>query len=148
MKAIMSDYDKVILLIDNDTIFLEKLKTLLENEGYQRVYIATNCIDALSFIKDSGDLFIITEFQFKIMDGEALLRKIKRKLNSKMKVIVLSETTKLSDSFKTMRLGALTFINKHEKGWKSTLNDSLRTWIDYYNHQEFIRQEFKQNLYA
>lgn len=138
----MKKFNETILLIDNDYNFLEKVKKLLESEGYINVVIARNCKDALNLIEDIEDLYIISEFQFKSMSGEELLTKLKKRLNGKMKVIILSNSKKLSDSFKTMRLGALSFIHKTEDNWKSILNDSLTTWITYYNQKEMMRNDF------
>ncbi len=148
MKAIMETFDKTILLIDNDLPFLERLKLLLEKEGYHTIYIAKNCYEALSIIEKNEDIYIITEFYFKSMNGEDLINKIKKRLNGKMKLIILSKTDKLSDSFKTMRLGALSFIHKTEKEWPTLVNESLRNWINYYNEQELLRQEFRTGIYA
>ncbi len=144
----MSIYDKIILLVDNDLEFLKKLKSLLETQGFKRVNIAKNCQEAFEFIRDIDDLYIISEFYFKSSTGENLLKKFKKRLNGKMKVIVLSKTPKLSDSFKSLRLGALSFINKNEKDWKTLLNNSLQSWIDYYSEQEKFRKDFKRKIYA
>ena len=97
-------YNHNILVIDNDPLFLDEVTTFLRTEGFQHVMIAMDCKTALEIVETYEDVFIITEFIFNTMSGEALIKKLKRRLNGSMKVIVLSKTVVCSQVFVTVLL--------------------------------------------
>lgn len=138
----MTIQDKHILIIEDDVDFLNKIVLVLNSEGFYNITGVQDCSSALKFIEDNSETFIITEYSFTGMDGEALLKKLKRRLNGSMKVIVLSRSQVLADSFKVLSLGALAFINKTEPKWQSLLNQSLTSWIQHFDKQNLIRDQF------
>ncbi|NQU32903.1 MAG: response regulator [Bacteroidetes bacterium] len=140
-----SIYDILILLVDNDDNFLEESFTLLVNAGFQRIIKAKSCDDAIEICQSAEKPYlIIMEYNFSRMSGPELIRAIKLQCDD-IKMIVLSSSDKLADSFKSLESGALSFIHKNDD-WAHMLLDSIRTWIDFYKRQELNRRDFKQKL--
>jgi len=139
-----SIYNANILLVDDDVIFLEVLKSLLLNEGYQYIIIAKNAQEAFNEIRQLDCVYVITEFNLNEYNGVELIQTYQR-ISKLAKIIVLSNSTKLSDSFKSMRYGALSFVHKSENNWKDIILDNLRIWITHYNKRESHKLVFNFN---
>ena len=141
-----SIYNTLILLVDNDDDFLINVQNLLTAAGFQHIITANNCDDAIQLCKSSEKPYlIIMEYNFRSMTGAELIEQVKAYCNS-IKLIVLSGSNKLSDSFKSLEVGALSFIHKDEVNWDKMVIDSVRSWVDFYKKKEYNRVEFRQKL--
>ncbi len=146
-SAIMySIYDTLILLVDNDLKCLDQVSTLLSEAGFQHIITAETCAKALTICKSIDKPYlIITEFQLKAMSGPELIKAIKAHCDD-IKFIVLSGSDHLADSFKSLEVGALSFVHKQDKNWERVILDVVRTWIEYYKKRENRRIDFRQKM--
>ncbi len=141
-----SIYDTLILLVDNDVAFLNHVKGLLVDSGFQQVLTAHTCKEAIALCDESDPPYLIVmEYHFRSMTGPQLIEEVKNKCKS-ARFIVLSDSAKLADSFKSYEAGALSFIHKNDKNWQLSMLDSVRTWMGYYKQLETRRVTFREKL--
>jgi len=79
---------KIILLVEDDKLYRDFLKTILEDESYSIVE-ASNGIEALDKMKESSFDLVITDILMPEMDGLEMLVKM-REGNIETKVIAIS----------------------------------------------------------
>ncbi len=79
-----------ILVVDNDSFFLEFIRELLEGEGY-RIKTAPDGLSALDVLEDFTPDFIFTDVVMPNIDGKRLCRILKRMTHlSHAKIIMVS----------------------------------------------------------
>jgi len=141
-----SIYDTLILLVDNDEYFLMKVKDVLENAGFQQVIIAKSCLEALALCEGQNKPYlVIMDFDFRNMTGHDFIRKVSG-LCDELKVIVLSGSRSITSSFKALESGALSYIQKSNYDWKTTLVNSVSTWLNHYQQRDLHKIEFREKL--
>ncbi len=130
--------DIMIILVDPDTIFVKKVKTLLIKEGFKNVVTAPDCASVIEICKSyTIPILVVMEFTFEKMTGEMFMEEIKHYKND-VQFIVLSGSKKLSDSFKCIR-GGVPFIHKSEKKWEEMIIDVVQSSIELYITRERLR---------
>lgn len=100
-----------VLIVDDDPILLEGVKTFLEHNGYNCL-TATNGRQALEIFTNYQDIeFILTDVTMPEMNGIELILAV-RKLNNKVRIIVLSGTGQISSAVECIKAGANEFLEK------------------------------------
>ena len=99
-----------ILLIDDDKLIIELIKSKLENEGYE-VLTAYDGAEAFEFIDQQPDL-IITDILMPHLSGLELLRILKNKMFSEIPVIVISQLEGDDTIYEALETGAVDFMGK------------------------------------
>lgn len=140
-----SIYNSLILVIDEDEEFLNKLCSILHKAGFYKVKKATTYSEAINICNLYNPFLIIMEYSFQNISGKELIQKVKKYCT---KIIVLSGSEKLADSFKSLEYGALSFIHKKDKHWEISIIDSVITWGGYYKTKESRRVDFRNKLNA
>lgn len=146
-----SIYDTFILLVDDDVDYLKKVKNILTTAGFQHIMIASSCEDAIQIcLSSTRPYLVVMEYRLKEemakgVNEPILLRYIIEQCIG-IKVIVLSGSNKLSDSFRSLEYGALSFIHKTDDDWEHVLLDSVRSWIEFYKKTEYRKISFRQKL--
>lgn len=99
-----------VLLVDDESDFVEVLQTRLENRG-MNVTTSITPDGAIQKVKDDNFDAIVLDLQMPGMDGLTALNEI-LKINPDMQVIILTGHATLDKGIKAMKLGALDFIEK------------------------------------
>jgi len=76
-------------LVDDHSILMDGVKSLLEKEAYEVVFQARSAESALQYLKAGDADIMITDFNMPDMDGLSLIHTVKR-FNADLKIIVLS----------------------------------------------------------
>jgi len=99
-----------ILLVDDDDMLRETLKTLLELEGFH-VFEAGNGLEALEILKTEKIHVVLSDMLMPLLNGYELLEKIQDFQSPRPAVIMMSGYSKYSapDCIKN---GALRFLQK------------------------------------
>lgn len=80
-----------ILLADDHQMFLESMSMLLKTiEGIELVATATNGKDAVRFLDLYEVDIVICDFQMPLMSGLEVILELRKRLNSSMKVLILT----------------------------------------------------------
>ncbi len=98
-----------ILIIDDDSGFLEQARVWIQDAGYE-VVIAENGISGLRRLFTSRPDLVLLDLNMPEMDGWEVCRRI-RDL-SEVPIIMLTSNGKKSDIIKGFSLGADDFVNK------------------------------------
>jgi diguanylate cyclase (GGDEF)-like protein len=99
-----------ILVIDDDPLIGKLIKKLLEKKGH-KVITAVSGEDALKIIPESGFDIVITDVKLPMMDGMAVLDRIKE-LDDEIDVIVITGFGSIESAVSFMKAGALDYISK------------------------------------
>jgi len=112
--------NRTILLVDDDIALLEIGVDVFERHGF-RVITTENGEDAIdAYIKEDGQIdLVILDLNMPGMGGDKCLKEL-LKLNSNLKIIILSGYTDQNIKHKVISEGAAVFISKPYK-----LNDML-----------------------
>ncbi|MBF0378290.1 MAG: sigma-54-dependent Fis family transcriptional regulator [Desulfamplus sp.] len=100
----------LILIVDDDQTQREMLQGFLENQGYT-AFIAANGQDALKIFQREPIQLALLDNRMPGMSGDELLEKMKQ-LNPLVNVIMITAYGDLSTVIKTMKLGAVEFLEK------------------------------------
>jgi len=99
-----------ILIVDDDPFILKHLKFTLKEYNIKTV---ENGFEALRLIKESRPNLIIVDILMPVIDGYALIQKLKKKHETRMiPVILLTGNQKEEDKVKGLRKGADYYITK------------------------------------
>lgn len=100
----------VIVVIDDEYLQCEILKTILEDKGYE-THIATSAEEGLDLIKKLNPLVVITDLKLKNMNGMELLKSIP---NGQIKpsVIIMTAYGTISSAVEAIKLGAFDYLTK------------------------------------
>ncbi len=101
-----------ILLIDDETAFVEKLSSRLSKRGFS-VSTAADGLQGLEVFLNSPDTFdvIITDIKMPVMSGIELLNRI-RKNDFDTPVVIMSGYDDMTQSIEALRLGAFDYLTK------------------------------------
>ncbi|MBF0113038.1 MAG: sigma-54-dependent Fis family transcriptional regulator, partial [Desulfamplus sp.] len=100
----------LILIVDDDPTQRDMLKGFLENQGYLTA-VAANGQEALKIFQTKPVELALLDNRMPEMSGEELLEKMKL-LNPLVNVIMITAYGDVSTVIKTMKLGALEFLEK------------------------------------
>jgi len=99
-----------ILIVDDEPIVCERLKALLERDGY-RVETATDPVKAVQRLEEKEFDIVISDFRMKEIDGVQLMEKVLQK-SGRTKVIMITAYATLELARQTLTGGAFDFISK------------------------------------
>jgi two-component system response regulator FlrC len=99
-----------VLIVEDDAALREALRETLELSGY-RVIEATDGQDALRCIEQARVGIVVTDVQMQPMDGEQLLREIKRRYAS-LPVLLMTAYGEIDRAVAAMRAGACNYLAK------------------------------------
>lgn len=99
-----------ILVVDDQKLSRDHLRTILEPEGYE-VETAGGGAEALELLRDKTFHLIITDLKMPDMDGRELLLTLRRK-REPVGVIVITAHGETSEALRIMKEGADDFLNK------------------------------------
>jgi len=104
-----------ILLVEDDSVFADRLKRNLELAQY-KVAVATNGREALQRLPSSNIDLIVTDVRMPEMGGIELIRKIKEDgldgVDPDIPVVVLTSVGSVETAVEAMKLGASDYIAK------------------------------------
>lgn len=101
-----------LLLVDDEKPIREKLKNNIDwrQEGYQ-IFSAVNGEEALKIIENEDIDILVTDIQMPKLSGINLIEKC-RKINSKLKIIVISGYAEFEYAQKSIRFGVNEYLLK------------------------------------
>lgn len=110
-----SNTPNTIVIVDDDVDLNEILRYSLEARGF-KVFEATNCNEALSFLMDENNhkeiALVILDRLLPDCDGLEILKKVVAKYDHTFPVIILSVLTAESEQLLGLKLGSLDYIPK------------------------------------
>jgi DNA-binding NtrC family response regulator len=99
-----------ILVVDDDKAFRVATKTLLEDAGYQ-VSLATNAMEALSFLEQESVDLLLTDMVMEKMNGVELIKNVRRR-SPDLLVIMVTGFGSISNAVEAMYHGATDYLTK------------------------------------
>jgi two-component system, response regulator FlrC len=99
-----------VLIVEDDAALREALHDTLELSGY-RVLEATDGQDALQMLGRERVGIVVTDVQMQPMDGETLLREIKRRFPA-LPVLLMTAYGEIDRAVEAMRAGACNYLTK------------------------------------
>jgi two-component system response regulator FlrC len=99
-----------VLIVEDDAALREALRDTLELSGY-RVIEATDGSQALERIEQERVGIVVTDVQMEPMDGEQLLREVKRRYAS-LPVLLMTAYGEIDRAVAAMRAGACNYLAK------------------------------------
>ena len=99
-----------ILIVDDESGVLYLMRNMFTANGYE-VVIARNGEDAFASVKTDMVDLVITDLRMPVMDGMALLRKLKES-DPSLPVIMLTAYSSDATAIEAKKLGAFTYIAK------------------------------------
>ena len=103
-----------IVLVDDHTILMDGVKSLLEKDSdFQVVYQASSAEQALQFFKANSADLVITDFHMPGMDGLSFIRMLKH-IHPEIKIIVLSMHDEVHLVKEILRVGVNGYILKKD----------------------------------
>jgi DNA-binding NtrC family response regulator len=100
----------VIVVIDDEYLQCEILKTILEDNGYE-VYTATSAEDGLELIKRFNPQAVITDLKMKGMSGLELLGSISKE-QIRTSVIIMTAFGTIPSAVEAIKKGAVDYLTK------------------------------------
>jgi DNA-binding LytR/AlgR family response regulator len=101
-----------ILIIEDDKAYIENIKTLLEEEGFNVAYAITG-FDGIDLAKNEIPDLIICDIMLPDIDGYTILKELRRREKTKLlPFIFLTAKAGMSDLRAGMNLGADDYITK------------------------------------
>lgn len=104
-----------ILLVEDDSVFADRLRRNLELAHYQ-VALAANGADAVARLRRENFDLIVTDVRMPEMGGLELIRKIKQEgvdgVDPDVPVVVLTSVGSVETAVEAMKLGASDYITK------------------------------------
>lgn len=98
-------------LIVEDSLTIQKQMKLFLEKLFEKVYVASNGIEALDIYKEFQPNIILTDIQMPKMDGQELIENL-NKLNHTSRIIVFSAYGHSENIMKFLRMGVCEFIQK------------------------------------
>jgi DNA-binding response OmpR family regulator len=100
-----------ILIIDKNEKYAQELSNLLREEGYQ-----TSCVNSfqagIKILKSDVFDLVISDIHFKDIIGESLIKQLKKSMNKKTPILVLSEQDDAEEIEDFLRQGISDYIIK------------------------------------
>ncbi len=99
----------MILVVDDDQMFLEKARKILNSD--RRVFLASTSEKAFTLAQDLGFSVVLVDLGLRGDDGLALIRRIHQSLPG-LPVIALSDQTQRADPDLVRELGVVEVLQK------------------------------------
>lgn len=101
-----------ILIIEDDKAYIENIKILLEEEGFN-VASAINGFDGIELAKNENPDLIICDIMLPDVDGYSILKELRKREKTKLiPIIFLTAKSSMSDLRAGMNLGADDYLTK------------------------------------
>lgn len=100
----------VILAVDDATIFVRTLKTMLRNSPYE-LHCASSAEEALEYLQGNDPSIILLDIVMPDMDGYELAREIKS-MGKTAPIIFITANSTMDDMNKAAEVGAVGFLMK------------------------------------
>ncbi|GAB4405752.1 MAG: sigma-54 dependent transcriptional regulator [Thermodesulfovibrionales bacterium] len=100
----------VVLVVDDEPLQREILKTILSGEGYE-TYVASSGEEALKVIKTFSPDVILTDLRMEGMDGIELLDKV-RSVRYEPAIIIMTAFGTVASAVEAMKRGAFDYLTK------------------------------------
>lgn len=104
-------YSNPILVVDDELSYLELVKGLLNQEGYQNIITEDNPHNVMPLLEKQNIDLILLDVYMPQMNGLELLEKIYA-IYPKIPVIVITAVNEVEVALKAVKLGAYEFITK------------------------------------
>ena len=105
--------DSIIMMIDDEMITMEIVKTFLEEEGYTKFYLeeqSTRCMTSLE--KVMPDILLLDLVMPELSGFEVLAKVREHPRFEHLPVIILTSSTETSNKLRALALGATDFLSK------------------------------------
>ncbi len=117
-----------ILIIEDDKAYIENIKILLEEEGFN-VTSAVNGFDGIELAKNENPDLIICDIMLPDIDGHTILKELRKREKTKLiPFIFLTAKAAMSDLRAGMNLGADDYLTKPFRA--DELLTAVRTRLD------------------
>lgn len=136
----MIDPNIPILLIDDHTIVLEGCVTLLKQEGFKNITVATNCDEGLQILVKTQPILVVVDISMPGMGGLGIIRRIQKK-QLRTKVIVFSMHDDPSIVSRTLNAGVNGYVSKTNS--PNSLIDAVKMVL---NGNMYLSQDIAQTL--
>jgi two-component system NtrC family response regulator len=101
---------ETVLIVDDEKNYTAVLSAVLEEEGFETL-TANSGVEALQLCEKEDISLVLSDMKMPVMDGLALLEKIKKKAPD-MPVIIMTAHGTVDKAVEAMQKGAYTFILK------------------------------------
>lgn len=102
--------DISLLLIDDEEVQVQSLKTFLSKRGY-KIYTSLSAKNALEIIKSNNIDIVLTDYKMPDLDGLTTLIKIKE-INPEIDVVIMTAYGTIENAVEIMKAGAFDFLTK------------------------------------
>lgn len=99
-----------ILIVDDEIEYQKVLSLILSEEGYDTA-TSSNGHEALTYIEEHKVDLVVTDLKMPVMDGVALIKKIKEKYES-LEVIVMTAFGSIESAVNAIKFGATDYFVK------------------------------------
>jgi len=103
-------YDKIILIVDDETDLLDALQSIFLRAGYKYILTATSGKTALKIWEEKQPDIIVLDVMMPEMDGFEVLKEIRK--TSKVPVLMLTARGEADDKFRGFESGADDYLIK------------------------------------
>jgi len=117
-----------ILFVDDDPVFLEILKTSMEDLHYTVIF-SSSAKEALSILEHQSIHIVVTDIRMPEMNGFELLEIIKQKYPY-TPVVALTSNDDFKDAINFMQQGGTNYIKKHsdQEELEMALDSAVKHW--------------------
>lgn len=103
-------YDKMILIVDDETDLLDALQSIFSRAGYKYILTATSGKTALKIWEEKQPDIIVLDVMMSDMDGFEVLKEIRK--TSKVPILMLTARGEADDKFTGFENGADDYLLK------------------------------------
>ena len=103
--------NSTILIVDDETSYLELAESLLKQEGYQNILTKNNPLDVMPLLEKENVDVILLDIYMPELNGLELLENIYSQY-PKIPVIIVTAVNEVELALKAIKLGAYDFITK------------------------------------
>lgn len=101
---------KKILLVDDETVFVENMSRLLRNRGYN-VTAVDRGEDAIKLVEEEKYDMVVLDLKMPGIDGITTLREIKR-LDTYAEILILTGHGSIDTAMESLKLGVYDYLIK------------------------------------
>ncbi|OCT11448.1 hypothetical protein A8709_07200 [Paenibacillus pectinilyticus] len=134
-----------VILADDDEFVLEGFKRKIDwvNLGLELVGTASDGLEAIKLVKELDSHILITDIRMPIMDGIMLIESL-RKVNSEIKVIIISGYSEFEYAQKAVKLKAMEYLLKPTS--KEDVENALKKLVEVLNQENYEELQKEQIL--
>lgn len=140
----MDDTQTTVLLVDDDDLSLELLKTFLKDSEYN-IYTASDGLQAWRLLEQNPDRFstVLLDRKMPVMDGMELLKRMKESSTfASLPVIMQTGADSKEDILEGLLAGAHYYLTKPFD--RKTLNSIVDTAISEYRRYKALQEELSR----